>query len=1049
MFEQLERRLLLDSQVLISELMAINDSTLPDGDGEFSDWLEIHNPGAEAVDLTGWQLKDSGNTWPFPSISLGPGEFRVIFASDGRQTVQNPVDPYVDPEGNLHTNFKLAGDGEYLALLDATGTVVHEYDEYPAQTADISYGIGQNVETTQFVAPGDSARYLVPTEDPGDWTAVGFDDSQWATGDTALGFANLVPGLAVRNIKASVSVGHLDTAFQVLNNPGMQSYVNSENIDVLNYFNSGGQGHYGNDAPFPGFTGAMDDFVVEATGFVAIPAGGAWTFGVNSDDGFSLELDDGTNHFSMSYPTPRAPADTFATFDIPEAGTYSLRLVFYERGGGSCVELFAAQGTYSSFDAGAFDLVGDTANGGLGVQSEPVSGGGGGGAGFSGLIETDVQDEMKGINASMFVRLPFTVADPAQIESLTLKMKYDDGYVAHLNGHEVARQNAPDTPAWDSNATAERTDAQATAWENVSLSDHLDKLGAGGNVLCVHAMNYATDDGDFLVLPELAEVTYLGLGEHFFATATPGEANTAEHWLHVEDTEFSLDRGFYERLPEGEYYSLEITTDTPGATIHYTLDGSTPSQTHGIEYTGAIQFNETTVVRAMAFKDNHAPTNVDTQTYLFFDDVIRQPTNPDGFPAAWGGTTADYQMDPDVVNNPLYSDRLEEALLSLPTVSIVTDVDNLFGPSGIYTNPTAEGVAWERPTSVEWIDPQGTAEFQVDAGLRIYGGAFRGMGLTRKKTFRLLFKADYGPTKLDFPLFHAEGAVTSFDTIILRAGANDGWNNWGKANTQYIIDEFMRRTQLALGEPSAHGTFVHLYLNGLYWGLYNATERPESSFCATYFDGDKEEWDALNSGAPTGESNTATWNAMLAQVRAGLSDMASYQKIQGNNPDGTNNPAYDDLLDVDNYIDYLFSNFWGGTGDWPHHNWYVGCRRPPDSTGFKFFNWDSEGAIIVWSNLNANVTGVNSSVAEPYAALRQNEEFRMLFADHAHRHLFNNGPATAEASYARYEDLANLVELAIIAESARWGDQASSAPYTLAHWEAARDYVLNQLKAAG
>ncbi|UCG46302.1 MAG: lamin tail domain-containing protein [Phycisphaerales bacterium] len=373
----------------------------------------------------------------------------------------------------------------------------------------------------------------------------------------------------------------------------------------------------------------------------------------------------------------------------------------------------------------------------------------------------------------------------------------------------------------------------------------------------------------------------------------------------------------------------------------------------------------------------------------------------------------------------------------------MTDVDSLFGGNGVYPNSTQSGVNWERAASVELIYPDGSTGFQVDAGLRIYGGAFRRMNLTRKKSFRLLFKRDYGPTKLRYRLFEAEDAVASFDTIILRGGANDAWNNWGGSNTQYIVDEFMRRTQLALGRPSAHGTFVHLYLNGLYWGLYNPTERPVESFCASYFGGDKTEWDALNSGAPKGDSNTTTWNAMLSQARAGLSDLASYQKIQGNNPDGTDNPGYDDLLDVESYVDYMFSNFWGGTGDWPWHNWYAGCRRPPNAGGFKFFNWDSEGAIIVWSNLNANVTGVKDGAAVPYVSLRQNGEFCLLFGDQAHRHLFNGGVATGQPSYDRYKELADEVELAIIAESARWGDQARSTPYTLADWKVKRDYILN------
>ena len=1061
--ERLEPRLLLSGQPMISELMAINSTTLADEDGAYSDWLEIHNPDAAAVDLTGWKLKDGGNEWVFPGMSLGPGEFRVIFASGKDRR---------DPAGELHTNFSLKGSGEYLGLLDETGAVVHEYDEYPEQTADISYGIAQDIETTRFVASGDTAAYLIPDADPGAWTALGFDDTDWPAGQTALGYADTVDGFAVWNYKANTSVGHLDTALQVLANPGMQSYVNSENAPFVNYYNSGGNGHYtAGQVDFPGFTGLVDDFVVEAKAFVTIPSAGEWSFGVNSDDGFLLTVtgavttavgnsDIPAGSDTISYAAPRGTADTLGVFDFPAAGTYEIRSVMYERGGGSAFEIFAAPGAHTSFSAADFDLVGDTANGGLAVVSEPVTGGGGGSL-FAGLIETDLEDQMKGVNASVLVRFPFTVADPTQLESLTLKMKYDDGYVAYLNGTEVARKNAADPLSWNSAATAERTDTQATTWENVDLTAHLPLLnadngsGAEDNALAVHAMNYAAGDGDFLILPELSQSVYLGLGNHFFAIATPADVNSEEYWLYVEDTRFSHDRGFYETP-----FDLEITTDTVGADIYYTTDGSAPTEAGGTLYTTPIRIDTTTVVRAAAFKPEHAPTNVDTQTYLFLDQVGTQPSDPAGFPASWNGTTADYEMDPDVVDDPLYSDLLNDALRSIPTISIVANVDDLFGPNGIYSNPGGQGTAWERASSVEWINTDGSTGFQVDAGLRIYGGAFRGMNLTRKKTFRLLFKAQYGPTKLNFPMF-GEGAATSFDNLVLRGGANDAWNNWGKQNTQYIVDEYMRRLQLDLGEPSGHGTFVHLYLNGLYWGLYNPIERPEASFDATYFGGEKEEWDGINAGAPTGESNTVTWNAMFDQVRAGLADNASYQKIQGNNEDGTNNPAYDDLLDVENYIAYMFSNFWGGTGDWPGHNYYAGCRRPPNSTGFKFFNWDAEGAIVVWSNLNANRTGVNSGAGEPYAAIRQNPEFRMLFADFVHRYMFNDGPGTVGPSLARYQELADEVELAIIAESARWGDQAATTPYTLEHWRNTRDYVLNtympqrpaivldQMKAAG
>ena len=196
--ETLEPRRVLTP--IISEFLASNTDTvngLRDFQGTLQDWIEIYNPDTEPVDLTGWKLKDGGSTWTFPAVTLGPGEFRIVFASDKNLTT---------PE--LHTNFKLSRDpGEYLGLLDHLNNVVHAYQPaYPNQENGISYGIGQNIAETKLVADGAAAHYFVPTDASlaATWMQPSFNDAAWAEGPTGLGFANLVPGLAVWNYKANV-----------------------------------------------------------------------------------------------------------------------------------------------------------------------------------------------------------------------------------------------------------------------------------------------------------------------------------------------------------------------------------------------------------------------------------------------------------------------------------------------------------------------------------------------------------------------------------------------------------------------------------------------------------------------------------------------------------------------------------------------------------------------------------------------------------------------------------------------------------------------------
>src|ERR1044071_10440845 len=106
---------------------------------------------------------------------------------------------------------------------------------------------------------------------------------------------------------------------------------------------------------------------------------------------------------------------------------------------------------------------------------------------------------MYGVNASLYVRIPFTVADASSIEQLTLRMRYDDGFVAFLNGHEIARKNAPDTLAWNSSATARHANSQAVQFEDFDLTTVRGFLIPGMNVLAIQGLNVAPTNTDFLL----------------------------------------------------------------------------------------------------------------------------------------------------------------------------------------------------------------------------------------------------------------------------------------------------------------------------------------------------------------------------------------------------------------------------------------------------------------------------------------------------------------------------------------------------------------------
>ena len=217
----------------------------------------------------------------------------------------------------------------------------------------------------------------------------------------------------------------------------------------------------------------------------------------------------------------------------------------------------------------------------------------------------------------------------------------------------------------------------------------------------------------------------------------------------VGDTKFSVNRGFF-NVP----FSLSITTATPGATVMYTTNGSTPTLSNGFVYSAPLTINGTRTVRAAAFKTGFLPSNVDTESYIFVGDVVRQePTGatPPGWPSSWGGNTVDYGMDPAVVNDPTYASELTNDLRSIPTFSIVTDLPNLFDPKhGIYANPTGDGMDWERPASIELLYPDGTKGFHINAGLRIRGG-FQPKRQQPEACVSILFPATVWRWEAEFP----------------------------------------------------------------------------------------------------------------------------------------------------------------------------------------------------------------------------------------------------------------------------------------------------------
>lgn len=493
------------------------------------------------------------------------------------------------------------------------------------------------------------------------------------------------------------------------------------------------------------------------------------------------------------------------------------------------------------------------------------------------------------------------------------------------------------------------------------------KLNPNGDTLRLFGPELPRTLVDQVEYPEQApDYSYGRLGSgtntvwRFFALGTPGAPNGSSTLTNkVEDVYFSVERGFY-NYPFG----LSLVSRTPGATILYTTNGSPPSLTNGTVYSAPILINSTRVIRAAAFATNQLPSRIRTHTYLY---------------------------------NVAANRRL------LPVMSLVTATNNLYGRTGIMEynprNTQNHGAAWERPVSVEWIRPEDNGGFQTEAGIRVAGGDYirgqynyRSTALPQSKySFRLYFRGEYGQGRLNYPVFPGT-TLESFDTMHLRAGMNDHSN-------PFLKDEFVRALCDQVGIVACHGTFVHLFLNGVYKGMYNPAERVNEDFLQAYHGGG-DQWDVIGAGNEVLGGDSGAWSALRTVARRDLTIRTNYVDVASR-------------MDLENFVDYLLPHIYADNDDWPHNNTRNARERVPGSR-FRFYPWDAEFAFGSHDVSYDTIANTLSTTSPPWGttdyqqifnALKRSYEFRLLFADRVHRSFFNGGPLTDERIRALYEPM--------------------------------------------
>jgi len=466
----------------------------------------------------------------------------------------------------------------------------------------------------------------------------------------------------------------------------------------------------------------------------------------------------------------------------------------------------------------------------------------------------------------------------------------------------------------------------------------------------------------------------------------------------IAQHQFAISRpaGFFE-----EAFNLRVMPSSESARIVYTDDLSEPNHSSS-EFPDKLKINKSKIVKIKVFDDSDS-TQTLSYTYLNIKD-IRQGQN--------------------LIS--VSESELKAAFNALPIVAI--------------SGPTIDPVDPERkevPVSAEliWNNPR-IQNIILNAGLQIWGDS----PTNPKKNFRLEFKKKYGAKKLNADIFHEDStnkgdryipAVKSYDKLLLRAGSQDGLNAEfsNELTPQYIRNRVMYDLSLEAGMLAPHGRFVHLFLNGRYWGQYHLMERPDESFFEDYLQVDKDDMEVVKAGV--------IWH------KSGDTDTMWHQ-IDG--VDYTNM----DIKELTDHIDpwmaarYLVFMGYASGHDWGKYKNMIGYRGPDDSTqGYRFMLYDIDYSLANGGKWHPDNSSDYKFFHAPFvnsgpipSSLLVNQHFKSILLDELYDLCIDSdGILTPDHVTELYKARAAEVELSLIAEQARWGDH----PYQSYGWHVSVD----------
>jgi hypothetical protein len=478
------------SKLVINEVLAINSTTLDRG-GAFPDLIELYYDGPDSMSLSGVSITDNPDEprkFVLPGASIQPGGYLVLYADSDTTS------------SGIHLGFALNSDGEGLYLYDASGQLLDSV-EFGMQLPDLSIGrIGNNGQWSLTIPTFGQANIAQPLGD-----AKALRINEWLADGLVLFEDDFIE---LYNHQASpVDLTGLYLTDNPVTQPdkyplGPLSFIAGEGFAVLRADNRDRPGHV--------------DFRLSADSEMI----GLFDAGLNQIDKVLY----GPQTTDMSYGRVPDGTESFQFFELPTPGvsnpssgpaTITIINLVPEHADKRVLvpteNIGEAWNTEINFEDSTWEFV-TGGPGGVGYER---------GSGYQDMINIDLQQQMYGTNATCYIRIPFNLGadDVSGLSGLTLKARYDDGFVAYLNGVEVARRNFNGSPAWNSQGSTDNPDSAAVEFEDIDISAFLSNFKMGNNILAIQGMNGTLTSSDLLISAELDGFIIMSTDDFPYANA--------------------------------------------------------------------------------------------------------------------------------------------------------------------------------------------------------------------------------------------------------------------------------------------------------------------------------------------------------------------------------------------------------------------------------------------------------------------------------------------------------------------------------------------------